>query len=319
MKGLKTVALAVVVGLLAFPAWAELDLLHKYAHLTGGRSPDGSFKNCPAPTPEMIEFVKAEALPYYDASERMDFHYALRAPAAPQEFIHGIVVPQIKALTGLSPHDYFDHDLQNTLYSDPDLKKLNGILIFFHDDLYRTFFSNKKNFEITSLIIEDRLGITFEEYDEAFLEQAKILADQFHQPGVQDGFFSNLIYNVTLPLYEKPKRVELYDWTFIDDKSSSIGAEDVKAFSPTFYKTNFQKYKADYWKYVYLRLIYIAVINHDASDPEFDIEFSSMFSDTVELRFEALKHMIENECYTPFDAAFLWVLYGPDDGGDTRN
>ena len=171
IKGLNAAALSVLLFMIS-PAWADHDLLHKYEHLTGGRSVDGSFKNCPAPTPEMIEVIKTEVLPFYDASERIDFHYALRAPTAPKEYIHGTVVPQIKALTGLSPHDYFDYDLQNTVFSDPDFKVLHGILIFFHDDLYRTFFSREANFELSNFIMKEMRRKSFEQYDDAFLTEA---------------------------------------------------------------------------------------------------------------------------------------------------
>jgi hypothetical protein len=293
-------------------SWAETDLLHKYAHLTGGRSPDGAFKDCPAPTPEMIEAVKTEALPFYDRDDRIQFHYALRAPAAPQDYLHNNVIAQIKALTGLSPHDYFDYDLQYTLFSDPDFQQFEGMFIFFHDDLYRTFLSRENNFDLSNLMMEDLRGKSFDRFDDAFLEEARKLADQLHQPGWENGFYRVVEQKALLPLRGNNKAVTLIDRLNIDDVSFFLEGGAVKDIAPNFYETSFQKYKDDFWKYVYLRLLYRFVIGHQIQDQKYSTFFASMFSQSVEMRFKALKHMLETDCYTPFDAAFLWVLYSAE-------
>ena len=140
------------------------------------------------------------------------------------------------------------------------------------------------------------------------------MADQLHQPGWENGFYQIMTRKIGITLRDIQKIVSLRDNVNIDDYAFYPGGGAVKEIAPSFFKTKFQKYKSDFWKYVYLRLFYRAIINLKKGDSVFNIEFSSMFSDTVELRFEALKHMIETDCYTPFDAALLWVLYSPDGG-----
>ncbi len=125
---------------------------------------DGSYKNCPAPTPEMIEQVKNLQI---STEDFMDSDYATILAMRPQyiDFVGQHIRPLIYSLTGMSQPPLSSESIPN-----------NIIYIVYNENTYDFPLSNRMNF----FFMKNIVGV--DEFNDAFLEKARVLSEKIHDP-----------------------------------------------------------------------------------------------------------------------------------------